>query len=179
MQGLSGTLGDQLIIKSAKGGRTIISAKPVFSSERVFSQAQLEQQQAFREATAYGKTKKEDPIYIAKANGSPQSPYNIAVADWFKAPEILEIDLDGWNGQSGEVIRVRAQDNVLVQQVSVKITNGTPTPLEEGQASDAGALWWEYQATQNLAGPLTVTVYATDLPGHTAQASAQKDIQAA
>jgi len=41
MQGLSGKLGDQLIIKAAKGGRTIVSAKPAFNGERVFSEAQL------------------------------------------------------------------------------------------------------------------------------------------
>ncbi len=166
MQGLSGTLGNQLIIKTDKGGRTIISAKPSFDSNREFSPAQLAQQQAFREAAAYGKMMKGEEIYITKANGGAKNPYNIAVGDWFNRPEILEIDLSGWVNGDGGTIRVRAQDDVRVDEVKVTISDETGTFLEEGEADEVGALWWEYSTAQAAANNMRVTVSANDLPGH-------------
>ena len=87
MQGLSGTLGNQLVIKLDKAGRTIVSAKPHFNGDREFSPAQLMQQQAFREAAAYAKMVKGEELYIIKANGGPKSSYNVALADWFNRPQ--------------------------------------------------------------------------------------------
>jgi hypothetical protein len=176
MEHLSGVIGGQLVIKRARGGGTTISKKPTFRPDRVFSAAQLAQQQAFREATAYGKAMKREPIYLARANGSAQTGYNVAVADWFNRPEILEIDLSGWTDSGGGVIRVRAQDDVKVQLVRVAINDESGALLEEGQASEAGALWWEYQAAQPAAEDLRVTVAAMDLPGHVAERSEVKHI---
>ena len=176
MEHLSGVIGDQLVIKRARGGGTIISKKRTFPPERAFSAAQLAQQQAFREATAYGKLMKREPIYLAKANGSGQTGYNVAVADWLHRPEILEIDLSGWTNGSGGVIRVRAQDDVRVQLVRVAISDGSDALLEEGQASEASALWWEYHTTQPAAQDLRVTAIAMDLPGHVAERTEVKHI---
>ena len=164
VRGLSGKLGDQFIVKTDKGGRTIVSAKPTFNGAREFSPAQLAQQQAFREAAAYAKDKKGEEIYITKANGGAKTPYNIAVADWFNRPEILEVDMGGWT--SGGVIRVRAQDDVKGEEVKVGIADENGTLLEEGQAQEVGALWWEYNTAQPYAMNLFVTVAARDLPGH-------------
>ena len=50
MRGLSGTIGDQVVLKTIRGGRTIVCKKPTFQEDREFSQAQLAHQQAFREA---------------------------------------------------------------------------------------------------------------------------------
>jgi hypothetical protein len=175
MAHLSGMIGDQLVIKRARGGRTINSKKPTFRSDRVFSAAQLAQQQAFREATAYARAMKREPIYLAKANDSAQTGYNVAVADWFNRPEILEIDLSGWTTEGGGVIRVRAQEDVKVQQVKVVISEENGALLEEGLASETGALWWEYQTAQPAAQNLRVTTAAMDLPGHvTKQAKVKK-----
>ena len=49
-------LGDQLVFKKDKAGRTVISYKPNFDENRMFSPAQQTQQEAFREAIAYGKS---------------------------------------------------------------------------------------------------------------------------
>ena len=57
------------------------------------------------------------------------------------------------------------QDNVKVAQVRVEITDEAGTVLEAGGVTEAGALWWEYQVIQPLAGELTVTISASDLPG--------------
>ena len=171
VRGLSGKLGDQFIVKTDKSGRTIVSAKPTFNGTREFSPAQLMQQQAFREAAAYAKEKKGEEIYITKASGGTKSPYNLAVADWFNRPKILEVDLTAWYGQAGDMIRMRAQDDVMVDQVTVTISDGTDTVLESGQANDTGGLWWEYATNGNITGQVTVTIAARDLPGHVTEYS--------
>ena len=176
MEHLSGMIGDQLVLKRARGGGTIISKKPTFRPDRTFSAAQLAQQQAFREATAYARAMKREPIYLAKANGSAQTGYNVAVADWFNRPEILEIDLSGWTQGSGGVIRIRAQDDVKVQQVKVIISDESGTLLEEGLASETGALWWEYHTAQPATEDLRVTAAARDLPGHVTEQTEVKGI---
>jgi hypothetical protein len=174
MQGLSGTLGEQLVIKVAKGGRTIVSVKPTFDENRAFSAAQQEQQQAFREAVAYAKEQKDNQIYIAKAEGTSKNAYNLAMADWFHAPEILEINLDGWSGEAGQVLRIRVQDDVQVQHVEVMIMDEADTLLEQGSAVDVGALWWEYTTTGTASGNPKVVVAALDIPEHMTQVTEQK-----
>ena len=174
MQGLSGSLGDQLILKQDKGGRTIISAKPTFHPNREFSDAQKLQRSAFREASAYGRSAQGHPLYAQKAAGTPMSAYNIAMADWFHAPEVLDIDLSAWSGQAGQIIRIKAIDDVLVTQVGVAIMDGQGTLLEQGPATRADGLWWEYTTTLSVSGDLKVRASAQDLPGHVAEMTKTK-----
>ncbi len=172
MQGVKGTLGDQLIFKKDKAGRTIISVMPTFDEDRTFSLAQQVQHQAFREATAYAKDQKDNPIYLAKAEGTPMNAYNVAVADWFNRPQILEVDLTAWHGAAGEAIRMRVQDDVLVAGVTVTISDGDESVLESGQATERSALWWEYAPTGDFSGQqVTLTIAARDLPGHVTEYS--------
>ena len=147
-------------------GRTNVNARIDTEKERVYSPAQLAQQQAFREAIAYGKAKMREEVYITRADGTRKSPYNLAVADWFNRPQILEVDLTAWKGASGDVIRLRAQDDIGVRQVAVTISDEEGAVLEAGQATDLGALWWEYTTTNSHTGRLTLTIAARDLPGH-------------
>ena len=169
VRGLSGNLGNQFVVKTDKSGRTVVSNKASFDNDREPSQAQSIQRQAFREAVAYAKDKKGEEIYIARANGGSRSPYNIAVADWFNRPEILEVDMSKWTNGSGGLIRVRAQDDVKVQQVRVMITDETGALLEEGEAQEVGALWWEYNTSLAAGDNQQVTISASDLPGHVAE----------
>lgn len=163
---LNGSLGDQFIVKKDRGGRTIVCKKPTFREDREFSPAQLARQQAFREAAAYAKTQKLNPVYIEKAQGTGKCSYNVAIGDWLHPPEILEVDLSAWsNGDSG-TIRVRAQDDVKVEGMKVTISDETGTLLEEGEAQDVGVLWWEYTPKQAPVDNMRVTVAARDLPGH-------------
>jgi hypothetical protein len=166
VRGLSGSLGDQFIVKTFKNGRTVICKKPIFKSDRTFSQAQVDHQQAFREAAAYAKQMKGEEIYVRLANRMAKTPYNLALSDWFNPREILAIDLSGWTNGSGDIIRINARDNIKVQGVKVTITDENGVLLEEGQAQEVGALWWEYRTAQTAAINMSVTVSARDLPGH-------------
>jgi hypothetical protein len=171
MQGLSGLLGNQLLIRQDKAGRTIIGARPQFKPNRVFSDTQKLHQGSFREAAAYAQSARNEAIYASKAAGTPMNPFNVALADWFHAPEILDIDLGGWSGQAGQVIRIKALDDVLVKQVTVAINDGSGAPLEEGPATQVDNLWWEYTTHSTASGNLTVLATARDMPGNVTEMS--------
>jgi hypothetical protein len=169
VRGLSGAVGEQFVIRKDKAGRTIVGNMPEFDENREFSEAQVAHQEDFKEAAAYGKGAKGQDVYVAKAEGTPMTPYNVAVADWFHEPEIKDIDLSGWNGQAGQTIRIEAVDDVQVKQVTVVITDETGTVLEQGAAVQADSLWWTYTTTKAASGTPKVIASAQDLPGHIAQ----------
>lgn len=178
LEGLSGKVGDKLVLKRIRGGRTILCKKPTFGPDRKFSNGQLDRQQAFREATDYAGKMKRDPVYLAAAEGTTRTGYNVAMSDWLNPPQVLKIDLSCWNGVAGDLIRVRVQDDFRVAGVRVEIRSETGTVLEAGAATEAGASWWEYRTNQPLAGALIVTVFASDMPGHVTQVSREKTIGA-
>jgi hypothetical protein len=164
VRGLSGSFGDQMIIKVDKAGRTIVSNKPEFDENRAFTPAQQTQQERFREAVAYAKDAKDLAVYAAKAEGTPMHPYNVALADWFHAPEIKEIDLSDWTGQAGQYIRILAMDDVQVTQVSVVITDAQDAVLEQGTAvKDDASPWWIYTTKTTATGSPKVLATAEDL----------------
>jgi hypothetical protein len=168
VRGLSGSFGDQVVIKVDKAGRTIVGNKPAFNGERVFTPAQLAHQERFREAAMYAKDAKHLEAYVEKAAGTPMQPYNVALADFLHRPEIKEIDLSAWTGQAGESISIHAIDDVEVKLVNVEITDENGTVLERGPASKEDGGWWTYQTTTPVRGNPSVVVTAEDLPGHTA-----------
>jgi hypothetical protein len=97
IRGLTGSLGEQFVIRKTRSGQTIIANKPTFDENRVFNEEQLAHQEAFRQATIYAKAAKDQPIYINKAQGTAQTAYNLAVADWFRKPQVIEIDARDWS----------------------------------------------------------------------------------
>jgi len=171
VRGLSGSLGDQFVVRKGKAGSTIISAKASYDSSREFNASQVAHQNAFREAIAYAKSAKTEEIYIYKAEGTAKNAYNVAVQDWFSQPEILEFDISSWNGQIGQPIRVKVQEEIFVAQVSVMIKDGVGAILEQGQATREDGLWWMYTTTTVISDPLTNSIVATaqDLPGNHAE----------
>ena len=169
VRGLSGAVGDQFVIKTTRSGKTIITNMPTFGEDRVFSEAQISHQSAFREASAYARSAKTQPVYVERANATNSIPYNVAISDWFGKPQVLEIDIKGWTGQAGQPIRVRAQDNVHVASVQVAIEDKDGKRLEEGEAVQAEGLWWTYITTSAMpqAALQRVIAVARDLPGNT------------
>jgi hypothetical protein len=168
LKGLIGMLGKQLVIKRMKGGETIVTNRPHFSEYREFSEKQLAHQGKFQQAAAYGQARKRDPLYLTLAEGTSKNGYNIAIADWWHRPEILEVDLNGWWEGSGGAIRAKAQDDVRVVSVRVEIETASGKSLERGEAQQAGDLWWEYRPSQPAGEGLQVTIVAKDMPGHEA-----------
>ncbi len=98
VEGLRGTLGNQIVFKRDKAGRTIVSKKPEFGPDRVFSEAQKAQQGRFREAMACAKdAARREGIYVALAEGMPRTSYNVAVRDCFNPP-VVEVGTSGYAG---------------------------------------------------------------------------------
>lgn len=166
LRGISGLVGDQLVLKRDKAGRTILSNKPHFREDRVFTPAQQAQQARFRAARAYAREAKSLEVYQAKAAGTPQTPSNVAMSDWCHAPEIREVDLSSWTGQAGQVIRVRAVDDVLVKKVEVMILGAEGEVSERGEGMREDGEWWLYRTTRTVMGATKVVARAEDLPGH-------------
>ena len=71
--------------------------------------------------------------YAAKARDK-RSAFNVAVADFFHAPNLDEIDLKEYSGAVGETIRVRVTDDFRVEQVQVSIVNSDGSLVEQGDA---------------------------------------------
>jgi len=172
VRGLSGAIGDQFVIRKTKSGQTIIANKPMFDENREFTNGQKAQQEAFRQASTYAKVARNHPLYIEMTKGSSMNAYNLAMADWFGEPQVLDIDISRWTGQIGQEIRVKAQDNVQVSSVRVMIrtSNSSSTAIEEGEAvqSEIDGLLWTY-VTKTLVPMVPGThldVMVKDLPGN-------------
>ncbi len=169
VRGLSGSLGEQFVVKQDKAGRTIVSVAPTFSENRTYSEAQLDWQDKFRDASVYATGAKDNETYVEKAKGTPLTSYNVAMADFFHAPEIKELDASAWHGTAGEVIRILAVDDVKVTQVNVVITDDAGTVIEQGAAVQAEGAWWNYTTTVTNASADRIVVTARDLPGNIAE----------
>ena len=126
----------------------------------------------FQRATIYGKSVNADPqlkeLY-GKAAKKGQTAYNIAVADMLQAPNIERIDLSGYTGRPGDVIKVLVTDDFHVKEVLVTITNGDGSLVESGYAQpDAIGYLWIYTTTEdneNLDGD-KIEITASDIPGN-------------
>jgi hypothetical protein len=171
--GLSGKVGGMLVFRQTATG-TVIQSPPRVSG--TVSEAQRAQRRKFQRAVLYAGAAVSDPetgpLYAAKA-GKGRTPRIVAIADYLHAPDIERIDVSGYHGQPGDVIRIEAIDDVAVREVKVVITGADGAPVEEGFAvAEATGYEWTYTATtvnDNLAGD-RIEVYASDLPGNITKA---------
>jgi ethanolamine utilization protein EutQ (cupin superfamily) len=112
--------------------------------------------------------------YAAKAK-TGQTARNVALADYMHAPDIHRVDVSGYHGQPGDVIRIEVTDDFAVVEVKVVITNTDGSIVEEGYAKpEATGYEWTYTATvanASLEGD-RIEVYASDTPGNIAKAEA-------
>ncbi|HET9587630.1 MAG TPA: hypothetical protein VFO91_02470 [Anaerolineales bacterium] len=175
IRGLTGSLGDQFVIRQDKAGRTIVANKPEFDENHEFSERQKANQEAFREAAAYAKRAQGETVYIDKARGTPRSPYNVAFADWYNKPQIKNLDLADWNGGAGQPIRIKAIDDVQVTRVYIVISDGNGTVFEQGNAQPDEASWWTYRTTQATNGSRRLQIAAYDKAGNKVETTWQNN----
>ena len=168
--GLSGKIGDLLVFRQ-KDGKTVVAKIPQTKNEP--SDRQIAQRRQFQKAVLYAKAAtaggETAALYEEKAKQKKRSPFNVAVADFLKAPDITHIDLSDYAGQAGDAIRIEVSDDFAVKQVSVTITNSDGSLVESGNAlQDAVGYQWTYTATQtndNLDGD-RIVVRAADTAGN-------------
>jgi len=170
-KGLSGKLGDTLVFRRV-GDRTIVSTAPTTTKEP--TEKQKAQRERFQMAVLYAKGMMKVPSakadYEAEAKGAGQpNAYNIAVADFFRAPDIEDVDLSMYTGAVGDTIRIRAVDDFRVESVRVEIYNADGTEVESGNAmQQTNGIDWLYRATavnEDLSGD-RIVIKASDMPGN-------------
>jgi hypothetical protein len=173
---LSGKIGDLLVFRQ-RAGKTVVAKTPTVSNK--VTEAQLAQRRKFQRAVAYAGGVATDPelrdAYAGKTKPG-QTFYNLAVADYLHAPDIELIDLSGYHGNPGDVIRIEATDDFAVREVKVVITNPDGILVEEGFAKpEPSGYEWTYTATatnNDLSGD-RIDVFASDTPGNIAKRTAE------
>jgi len=168
--GLSGKIGDLIVFRS-RYGRTFVSNKP---RERTGepSEAQQAHKAKFQQAIIYAKSAINDPATMQEYKDAAKDgvmPYNVAVADFFHAPEIKEVDLSNYSGKTGDTIKIVATDDFKVVEVTVTILNADGTEADHGNAEQkAGTNDWIFtakKANASLDGD-KIIIQASDYPGN-------------
>ncbi len=175
-QGTSGMLGDQLVFRRS-GNRTIMAKPPAENNSNTVAQQAV--RTTFQEAVIYAKAQLEDPAtrapYDAAAASRPNvSAFNVAVADYYKAPDIQAVDVGNYTGQLGDTIGITVTDDFQVHQVLVSIENTDGTVVESGLAVQQNSAQWLYTATTNNLETVgdRIVVQAQDGPGNITQQQA-------
>ncbi len=169
---ITGKIGD--LVHYTRNGKALTRRTPVRTKPP--RAGELVNQSRFRQAQIFAKAALTVPAQRARyekaAAGLDASAYNMAVSDYYHVPEVGDVDISGYRGKSGELIRVRVEEGRIgAAEVRVAIASPAETILEEGTASVErdGVTWW-YGAQRDLAPgqALWITVTAFDQPGHRA-----------
>ncbi|TCC89112.1 hypothetical protein EZ428_15535 [Pedobacter frigiditerrae] len=173
MFGARGRVGNLVVFKNFGSNQTVISRLKRKVKNPVYTNKQEEVKYKFKEAVIYARGIVGDPDLLAfyqKFAKPGTSAYNLALADFCKAPEIRLIDTDNYLGQIGDKIRARVIDNFRVMAVKISIYDASDTLIESGLAIlAANSVDWLYETTLangNLAGT-KIVAEATDMPGNT------------
>lgn len=116
---------------------------------------QIKVKTRFTAAAEYAKRAMTDPVYRAEYNergAGMRTGYNVAIADFFKAPIVTEIDVSKYRGHAGDPIRVIAVDDFRVKNVTVSIRDENNTELEFGECIqlENGNAWIYTVASEHL-----------------------------
>ncbi len=168
LEQIQGQVGD-LVFKRYED--QVVLARKSSPSRQAATPAQLATRERFRAAAQYGKLVMADPtlkaLYATAAKGKKKPIFSVTVADYFHAPSVTAVMLNGYTGAANETITVNAYDDFEVVVVTVTLTNEGGTVLESGAAVVENGRW-TYTTTTNVTPGTTVTVTATafDRPGN-------------
>ena len=170
LEGSSGKFGKKLIYRR-RGLKTIIARQP-YKRRDANTPRQQGVRESFAEGILYAKTVIADELkkafYQTKVKGN-QTAFNVALADFCKAPEITKHDATGYTGQPGDTISIRAVDDVRVEWVRLVVKDSADATIEEGLAilSTNGADWIYTATAVNPALTGTKLIMsAADIPGN-------------
>lgn len=164
--GLSGKIGP--FVFRQWYGRTVVGMRPKRSS--IISAGQLAIRNLFKLASIYAKAALNNPVllqFYESRSGEGISSFNLALADYFKPPEIGDIDTSSYDGSVGSHIKVVVTDNGKVESVRMRIEDNGSL-LEEGDAIlQADGMTFIYTATvaNGSINGTSIMVDAVDLPG--------------
>ncbi|MFN8414390.1 MAG: hypothetical protein U0Z26_18560 [Anaerolineales bacterium] len=178
LQVLSGDVAG-FVYRQQSDGSVVLAKRTLPDPNREFSEAQEEQQQKFKDASARYRRLIEDADILESyqklvdARGSKSRMRAIVMGDILKAPKVSTIDLSGYQGMVGDPIRVIAEDSVGVCKLSLSVFDVTGNDmLESAEMAMNGqvlsSVEWVYQATvAAVTGhQIEVRVTAADLAGN-------------
>jgi hypothetical protein len=160
---------DDVIFRTVRG-QTFMTRRPEPQPSKP-SPAQQKQRERFAAASYYAREVLSDPCqrraYEAFAQEHGRRADKLLTSDFLTPPVIDEIDLSSYRGRAGDIIRVRATDDIEVVSVNVTVQTAAGVKLEEGAANKVHGVW-RYSATMAPPAGETLTIIATakDRPGH-------------
>lgn len=163
LRGLSGGMGDW--VYSLRNGKTVLGMKAIRTAEP--TEAQLAHRERFKEAVLFAKSARANPallaFYTPIAVERGINIYALAIADYLKTPEFQYVDLDNYKGKVGDKIVFKADDDLGMAYVSVRISAQNGTLIESGQAVEEGTRSgkWIYTATVPVALGTDIFIEAT------------------
>ena len=178
LQILSGDVAG-FVYRQQSDGSVVVAKRTLPDPNREFSEAQTEQMQKFKEASArYRRLLQDENTHAAykkllAERGSKGRLRALVIGDILKAPEVSTIDLTNYQGEVGNTIRVIAEDSVGISGLSLSIFDVTDTQVIEsaempmnGQIN--GTVEWMYTTTANVTAghQLEIRVTAHDLAGN-------------
>lgn len=167
LSAISGAI-DRWVYRQVRG-RTVICRRPETTQEP--TEAQLAIRERFRLAAKYANATSGNPTlaayYEAIAKSRKVPAREVMMTDFFRPPVVDVIDLSGFTGVVGSMIKVRAKDDVGVTGVTVAIRAEDDALLEEGVAVLVD-LDWVYTTTvaHPTGTPVSITATAVDRPGN-------------
>ncbi len=173
LRGIRGNLGEMVFQR--RGDKLFLVHRASFEGYTP-TQAQQENRERFAWAARYGKRAQADPaaraLYAPRAQAERRPIFRIAMRDAMCPPVVEELDLSGYQGLPGDIIRVRAADDFAVVGVEIAVRDAQGMVLEHGAAAAAGGDVWLYCATAEAPEGATVTATAVDRPGNRAERTA-------
>lgn len=168
-EGLSGSM-KQLVFRQMHG-KTVVASRPR-KRKGVMSTLQQQVQFTFKQAAIYARNILQDAAiyaeYLSKASPGV-SPFNLAIADFFRVPVVGDIDSSNYTGAVGSTLSAVVMDDFRLIGVKARIQKANGELLEEGNAVlQQNGLNWLYTCTaanSSIEGSV-ITFTATDLPGH-------------
>jgi hypothetical protein len=168
---LSGHVGNFIFYEA--DGQNLSRTMPEIIAERTAKQKASSER--FLAAQRYAATALADPLlkaaYKAACRGH-QNPRNLAIRDALRLPVVESIDLDGFTGNPGQIVRVKATDDFRVVEVKVSVRGPAGELIEEGIAKlSSEASEWRYTTKVEVPSGQSVLVVAVarDNPGNTAE----------
>lgn len=202
MQGVTGSLGGQIVARQGRNGAVILSAPPQRTAG--FTPAQEEAQAKMALAVAYGKNNKNNAVYLSVDHpdgGKYLSPYHAAVADYRTFPQgaagilfVDQVQYDGTNPPTGglanfdiffefDAITVSAvtaytfsssTGAVVKTQTLSKLTRYDEPGLEQFRLDLTAAYSGTGELTDLIAqGQVYIALSVSNLPGNTSYLSGQ------
>lgn len=171
-QGLTGTIGGDMVFRTLRG-KTVVSMRPPEEGVREASEQQRATRLNFKRATVYAKAAMLDPqrkSYYQRRARKLKLPnaYTAAITDYMRKPKLERVDTKRYKGRPGDAVVVSIMKRGFsIVSVEVTFHDAEGEVIEGGAAIRQVDTRWRYVATEavGLLSDVTLSVKATDTAG--------------